>query len=55
MAKDATAAGQVIHPENLPLPTYVSPKVITYTAEEIEEQIGLALMCSPLPGCAATP
>jgi hypothetical protein len=55
MAKDAIAAGQVIHPENLALPTYVSPKVITYSAEEIEEQIGLALMCSPTPGCTVTP
>lgn len=49
MAKDATATGQVIHPENPPLPSYVSPKVVTYTAEEIEEQIGPALMCSPCP------
>jgi len=55
MAKDATATGQVIHSENLPLPSYVSPKVITYTAEEIEEQIGPALMCSPSPSCPGTP
>jgi hypothetical protein len=54
MAKDATETGQVIHSENLPLPSYVAPRVITYTSEEIEEQIGPALMCSgspcPVPG-----
>jgi hypothetical protein len=55
MAKDATASGQVNHPENLPLPSYVSPKVITYTSEEIEEQIGPVLMCSPAPACVAAP
>jgi hypothetical protein len=55
MAKDATPVGQANHPENLPLPSYVSPKVVTYTSEEIEEQIGPALMCSPAPACPATP
>jgi hypothetical protein len=30
-------------------PLYVSPKVITYTSEEILEQIGPAQACSPAP------
>jgi hypothetical protein len=30
-------------------PEYVSPKIITYTSEEILEQIGPALACSPSP------
>ena len=31
------------------LPEYTSPKIITYTSEEILEQIGPAHACSPLP------
>jgi hypothetical protein len=55
MAKDAIGTGQVIDSKNLPLPSYVSPKVITYTSEEIEEQIGPVLMCSPNPACTVSP
>ena len=31
------------------VPDYVSPKIITYTSDEILEQIGPALACSPSP------
>jgi hypothetical protein len=31
------------------LPAYVPPKIITYTSEELLEQVGPALTCSPSP------
>lgn len=31
------------------LPPYIPPIIITYTAEQIVEQIGPALACSPNP------
>lgn len=33
---------------------YVPPKIVTYTSEEILEQIGPAMACSPTP-CATSP
>jgi hypothetical protein len=30
-------------------PKYVPPKIVTYTSEEILEQIGPAMACSPSP------
>lgn len=35
-------------------PAYVSPQVITYTRDELLEQIGPAMACSALP-CVAAP
>jgi len=34
--------------------SYVPPKIITYTSEELLEQIGPAMACSPSP-CATSP
>lgn len=34
-----------------PKPEYVPPQIVTYTSEEILEQIGPAQACSPAP-CA---
>jgi hypothetical protein len=31
------------------LPAYVPPKIVTYTSEELLEQVGPALTCSPTP------
>jgi hypothetical protein len=31
------------------LPAYVPPKIVTYTSEELLEQVGPALTCSPSP------
>ena len=31
------------------LPSYVPPKIVTYTSEELLEQVGPALTCSPSP------
>jgi hypothetical protein len=31
------------------LPAYVPPKIVTYTSEELLEQMGPALTCSPAP------
>jgi hypothetical protein len=31
------------------LPEYVPPKIVTYTSEELLEQVGPALTCSPSP------
>jgi len=33
---------------------YVPPQIITYTSEELLEQIGPAMACSPSP-CATSP
>ena len=55
MGKDDTATGQVIHLEGSPPPPYVPPKIVTYTAEQIVEQIGPALACTGDPGCVVTP
>jgi hypothetical protein len=30
-------------------PAYVPPRIITYTSEELLEQIGPAMACSPSP------
>jgi hypothetical protein len=49
MANEENATGQVMPREKATLPLYVPPKILTYTAEEIAEQIGPALMCSPSP------
>lgn len=35
-------------------PAYVPPQIITYTSEELLEQIGPAMACSPAP-CAVGP
>jgi hypothetical protein len=35
------------------LPAYVPPRIITYTSEELLEQIGPAMACSPSP-CPVT-
>ncbi len=32
-----------------PKPEYVTPRIVTYTSEEILEQIGPAQACSPSP------
>ncbi|MEA2014252.1 MAG: hypothetical protein U9N38_02960 [Thermodesulfobacteriota bacterium] len=37
-----------------PAPEYISPKVVTYTSDEILEQIGPAMACSPTP-CPTSP
>jgi hypothetical protein len=38
--------------EEKPVPTYETPKIITYTSEEILEEIGPANACSPFDtGC----
>ena len=38
--------------EKKPVPTYEPPKIITYTSEEILEEIGPANACSPFDtGC----
>jgi len=34
---------------------YVPPRIVTYTSEEILEQIGPALACSPSPSCTNSP
>jgi hypothetical protein len=31
------------------LPVYVPPKIVTYSSEELLEQVGPALTCSPSP------
>jgi hypothetical protein len=31
------------------LPDYVPPKIVTYSSEELLEQVGPALTCSPSP------
>jgi|LGVF01.1.fsa_nt_gb hypothetical protein len=36
------------------VPEYIPPKIITYTSDEILEQIGPAMACSPSP-CATSP
>jgi len=35
------------------VPEYTPPKIVTYTSDEILEEIGPAMACSPLP-CATT-
>jgi len=35
-------------------PSYEPPRIITYTSDEILEQIGPAMACSPSP-CTVTP
>jgi hypothetical protein len=35
-------------------PKYVPPKIVTYTSEEIIEQMGPAMACSPSPCTAFT-
>ena len=37
------------HPELKPRPKYVPAKIVTYTSEEILEEIGPAQTCSPDP------
>ena len=32
-----------------PHPAYVPPRIITYTSEELLEQVGPAMACSPNP------
>ena len=32
-----------------PVPRYETPKIVTYTSEEILEEIGPAMACSPCP------
>jgi hypothetical protein len=53
MEKDETAGGQVARREEHPLPPYAPPVIITYTAEQIMEEIGPAFACSPTP-CPTT-
>lgn len=36
------------------VPEYIPPKIVTYTSEQILEQIGPAQTCSPSP-CATGP
>lgn len=36
------------------MPEYISPKIVTYTSDEILEEIGPAMACSPSP-CAISP
>jgi len=36
-------------------PVYEPPKIITYTSEEILEEIGPAMACSPDPWCTIDP
>ena len=36
------------------VPAYIPPKIITYTSDEILEEIGPAMACSPSP-CAISP
>ncbi len=36
------------------IPEYIPPKIITYTSDEILEEIGPAMACSPTP-CATSP
>ena len=31
------------------MPAYIPPKIITYTSDEILEQIGPAMACTPTP------
>ncbi len=31
------------------MPSYIPPKIITYTSDEILEQIGPAMACTPTP------
>ena len=35
-------------------PEYIPPQIITYTSDEILEQIGPAMACSPTP-CSTSP
>jgi hypothetical protein len=35
-------------------PKYILPKIVTYTSEEIIEQMGPAMACSPTPCTAFT-
>jgi hypothetical protein len=49
MANDGTSIGSETHPKKATFPLYVPPQIVTYTADEIAEQIGPALMCSPSP------
>jgi hypothetical protein len=36
------------------MPEYIPPKIITYSSDEILEEIGPAMACSPAP-CATFP
>ena len=36
-------------------PKYVPPRIVTYTSEEILEQIGPALACTGTPTCTLAP
>lgn len=38
--------------EKDPVPEYIPPKIVTYTSDEILEQIGPAMACSPNPECS---
>ncbi len=41
-------------PEGNEKPEYEPPRIVTYTSEELLEQIGPAMACSPSP-CAIAP
>jgi hypothetical protein len=47
-------AGNIRKAEEDPAEGYIPPKIVTYTSDEILEQIGPAMACSPTP-CPASP
>jgi hypothetical protein len=54
MANEGTEVGRETYSEEATFPLYVPPRIVTYTADEIAEQIGPALMCSPHPETCPT-
>jgi len=50
MKEDKPGKGKVItETEEETVPEYTPPRIKTYTSEEILEQIGPAMACSPCP------
>jgi hypothetical protein len=49
VSADETPREQMMVPEELFLPRYLPPRIVTYTGEELTEQIGPAHTCSGAP------
>ncbi|MBC2717231.1 MAG: hypothetical protein HF978_18145 [Desulfobacteraceae bacterium] len=50
--KETNVNNEMEESKKRPVPIYEPPKIITYTSEEILEEIGPAHACSPFdPGC----
>jgi len=44
-----TGTERAVEQKTADVPAYLPPRIITYTSEELLEQIGPAMACSPSP------